>query len=578
MKKYILLNCLFFCLLSTFATSLPFDVYDREIVIKDFFLNHFDNDVIVVFDDEKALVNIFGNEDELFCQLNAYPVLEEESQAVLATILYNDNMFLAISHYKIFKPIKAFSLDAGIRYKDADTPIGIQLIEGMYQSDFNNKSEVSFKSSTTTPAVRRGDITMYGPWVSSLFGQVNCYDASGNIANVTNYYTPSNYAAGCVAITLTTVLDYFKWPPIGVGTSSYSDTRGSSTGSYSANYGGRFYDWDNVLRRYDNRESTDVQRKALGKVAYDTSVALRTNYEATGSSADIIDIPTIIKAFFRFSYANYLTVSSSSFWTQVDRNVLKRIPIPFAISSTTGSVAHAIVCDGLYYDNATPDDKMYHLNMGWWGDGNGWYDIQGSFNASSYSKITAGVFNFTPIPYGNEIDFVPNTDSIIVSWQFPEVENHKLEGFELQMHTGDGDWADVVTLDSGVFAYTLESDLQSDYHFRVRALTSDYTSDYSNTMLLEDYPASIVDHSFEGNLTVYPSITSSFLNVTCGESFTGPVDIRIYDMLGNRHEVQYVKNFDNKYKVEVQHLVAGNYIVSVSTKDASISQQFLKRN
>jgi len=571
-------KCLLLFLFSAFvcfsAFSSSTDVYDKEQVVEAFFLQHLATEVDAKFDELELQMMVYDTSGVLLETLEAYPVLEENSQDLMAYVFYSDKMFLAVSHYRSLKAIKAFSTEAGIRFLNGEKPHSIGLIEGIYQSAYNT-DEIELRAASL-PSEGRGNLTMYGPWLSSVFGQVNCRDEQGNIVNVSNYYTPNNYAPGCVAITLVNVLHYFKWPPIGVGTSSYSDTYGSSTGDYSANYGGRYYDWENILNRYDNKATSLVERQALGKLAYDAAVALRTDFEYDGSSSNISKIPSVVKAFFRFSYANYLTTSSSEFWTQLDRNMEKGIPVPLAIESSTITVDHAIVCDGLYYDESAPDDVMYHLNMGWWGDDNGWYDIQNSFNAGSYTKITAGVFNFTPIPYMESPSFVA-PDSIFVSWQFPEAENHKLEGFELEAHTGDEDWQVIAYCDSGVKSYTFKSDSKSDYYFRVKALTQDYTSAYSDVERFYEYPASLSQTAMNDALELFPTLVEEALQITTESLDLSKAAIRVYDMAGMAQSFDLTHHSRFNLELSTSTFKSGAYILSVETEDGILNKRFLKK-
>ena len=61
------------------------------------------------------------------------------------------------------------------------------------------------------------------PFLNDVWGGVNCYDNNGNAVYPGNYYTPNHASAGCVAISMSQILYYYKWPLKGVGSNVYSD-------------------------------------------------------------------------------------------------------------------------------------------------------------------------------------------------------------------------------------------------------------------------------------------------------------------------------------------------------------------
>jgi len=194
--------------------------------------------------------------------------------------------FIVVSAFETNSPLIGFSLlDNLPESENLQQLPAYSIIKGIALAHKNAvpkiKSPVKIKSSM--------DYDIWGPWVYTLWGQVNCHNNQGQLVNVTNYYTPNNYAVGCVAISLSTLLHYYQWPPMGMGYHEYYDGYGSSTGWYEANFGETNYKWDLMLEKYNNQASTDPQREAAGELTFHTAVALEMDFEYNGSTSNVND-------------------------------------------------------------------------------------------------------------------------------------------------------------------------------------------------------------------------------------------------------------------------------------------------
>ncbi len=260
---------------------------------------------------------------------------------------------------------------------------------------FNQQATPSF---TTHVPTAKSYTYQYGPHLNSIWGGVNCYDQFGNSILVGNLYTPNNYSPGCVATATSIVMHYFAWPKTGLGKHTNYDNSGTSQGAYTASFGTTTYNWGNMLNEYYNKLSSVSQRGSMGLLAYHCSIAFDTEYENAGSTSNLSFTPSALDQYFRY-ISHYETSSWTNFWPRIRENLQNGYPVTLAISSTT-NVGHAVVCDGYGYETNQP--YYYHLQFGWWGSYNAWYNLQNSWSASGYSAIDGGVLDILPKPAINQ--------------------------------------------------------------------------------------------------------------------------------------------------------------------------------
>lgn len=365
----------------------------------------------------------------------------------------------------------------------------------------------------------------YGPYVYNLWGQVNCYNQTGETINVTNLFTPHNYAVGCVAISQASIMKHYNWPPKGVSSKSYYDNRGSSTGTHSADFVNEIYDWKNALDRYKGKTSTQAEREAAGKAVFHAAVSLEMDFEYNGSTSNVSSIPAALASHFRFT-ALYKYKSSSTFWPLLDSNMVWARPVVLAIGSSSGA-GHSIICDGLKIENGT---YYYHLNMGWWGSSNGWYQIRGGFNAGGYNSIVGAAMNILPEPLVENPSVLDNESDSFLYWSYPEKGN--ADAFEVQRSVDGVGWE---TLSNTVVdtQFAISPQNPKTYKYRVRAMTNSrwYANSWSQEVELNWTYEGIDDQSL-AKLKIYPSPFSSDLNIHLPENKNVLVQVDIYNQQG----------------------------------------------
>jgi len=240
-----------------------------------------------------------------------------------------------------------------------------------------------------------------------------------------NYYTPPyreggdrkfNYPCGCVATALAQIMYYHKYPNIGIGTTSFiikvNDVNQSrSTRGGDANGGA--YNWGNMVL-VPGCSTTDTNCQAIGALCYDAGVGIsnlasdacnpvqytRYTYEETDAYTHSAKVG--LKSTFKYGNAIYGFNNGSNISAgligMVNPNLDANSPVYFGIRGTSGG--HAIVCDGYGYNAGT---MYHHLNMGWAGASDAWYDLPDINSSPSYNTLYETIYNILKLGGGEFI-------------------------------------------------------------------------------------------------------------------------------------------------------------------------------
>lgn len=191
--------------------------------------------------------------------------------------------------------------------------------------------------------------------IGNYYGGISCY----------NYYTepyttpdgdPYNYPCGCVATAMAQLIRYHEHPSSG------------PSGTYI---------WSNMPLQPDF-SITLPERQAIGHLCYDAAESVDTAYGPGGSTALIMNAKDALPN--TFGYGNAIDgwyknndLSGPGLNGMVNPNLDAGYP---ALLGTRHSSAplfgHAVVTDGYGYNFST---LYHHLNMGWSGTYNAWYNL-----------------------------------------------------------------------------------------------------------------------------------------------------------------------------------------------------------
>ncbi len=233
---------------------------------------------------------------------------------------------------------------------------------------------------------------LVSPLLMSSWGQ--SWANEGFDPNAYNYYVeePSvcsynqNCPAGCVAVAMAQILNYWKYPVY-----VFNNTEQ--------------YDWCNMSNVLNTQSPNYAEeKKAVARLIRDCGIAVNMSYCSDGdcsSGADSFDVPD---ALMQFGYNN--ATIKRRFWHQNNwGNMLKAdldkgYPVYYKGRDKETNSGHAFVCDG--YDSG----NLFHFNWGWNGSDDMWCTVS-QLNPGSYSFTSnqAAIFDVFPSENQDYCDF-----------------------------------------------------------------------------------------------------------------------------------------------------------------------------
>jgi len=278
-----------------------------------------------------------------------------------------------------------------------------------------------------------------------------------------NYYTPNNYPCGCPATTMAQLMRYFEYPTTGIGLNMFQikvdgnlqmvATRGGD------GYGGS-YNWDSMPYE-PNCSTTEVQRQAIGALCYDAGISMNQSYKLSRSGwggSSNARMKEALNATFTYSNAvhgyNFESPIGPGLIGMINPNLDAKKPL------ILGTVPHAFICDGYGYSYST---LYYHLNMGWSGSSDAWYNLTNS--VLDQGLICSCIYNVQTIQTGD--------GEIISGRVFDYITDEPIANAVIHITSASETVAETMTDSKGIYAFDC---LQSNTTYTVTVVVEGYGS------------------------------------------------------------------------------------------------------
>lgn len=197
------------------------------------------------------------------------------------------------------------------------------------------------------------------------------------------------YLVGCVAITMTQIMRYYKYPAEGKGSNSY--TMNGET--LSADFSATPYQWDKMLPIYEKGKYTDEEAKAVSELMRQVGISVNMDYKPGFSSSYTMSAQNALINNFGYNpdmnryTRNYY--SEQEWMDMVYKELSEQRPIYYSGNDSNWKNGHAFVIDG--YNK----DGKVHVNWGWGGYQDGDFDIgiltPARSNYSYYQDMIVGI-------------------------------------------------------------------------------------------------------------------------------------------------------------------------------------------
>ncbi|MGE0918344.1 C10 family peptidase [Trichlorobacter lovleyi] len=373
-------------------------------------------------------------------------LVEYEGEPIAYNVSVKPSGYLLIPYHDEFTPVVLFSYGSSFEPSRVTQPDSVEswILPEMNTTHKNRqkfqeqiKSDKNLVSETTQVSKSwkfYGDDTVAST-VSSSDTRSNVEYTTSQVAplltttwNQAPYYnnlTPAGTGAvgtcdhtvtGCVATAWSQILRYWQWPDKGVGSNSYA-WNGTTL---SADFSQSVYDWGNMPSALSS-SSSSTQVNAVAKLMSDVGIAVNMNYGCGTSYGGVS--PSTLQNYFKYKLTqvwhsrNDYTASTwfDLFKTEIDATLAR--PVMFVAQSSNGG--HAFVADGYQTDGIT---SKVHVNLGWGGYADAYYDVYNDFTTGAYSWIGSSHAIITGIEPNDPKDFTltvskdgPGTGAVAVS-------------------------------------------------------------------------------------------------------------------------------------------------------------------
>lgn len=248
------------------------------------------------------------------------------------------------------------------------------------------------------------------PLITSSWGQSTVQGQ-----NYYNFYTPSNYLAGCVAVAMAqTIRLHRQEPPGGVGHNSligFVDEEPTFIWTHGGDHMGGPYKWEAMPDDPASLPYVDPdQQLAVGALCADAGAAVGSDYSYLhGTGAFLENVPGALAGTFGFAqggvigpYNHEFPLSSTNDAIRmINPNLDAGLPVLAGlIPQDPKQAAHCAIIDGYGYCGGW---MWHHLNMGWDGSGNIWYVLPKMPAAITYKDFYNFSYNMIPRAQGEVV-------------------------------------------------------------------------------------------------------------------------------------------------------------------------------
>ncbi|MBQ6725098.1 MAG: C10 family peptidase [Bacteroidales bacterium] len=582
MRHKILLITLFFVFLGN-ATAQRQIHYAEAITVARNMLNYLDYDNNSISDIAEVRVFVF-----------------QETDTKIDTLLYEIELVngaeILLSGNRVCKPVLVHGHTVSILGDYDELPCGVQFFLDSYIEQvkyaftytdtlYYNAEWDDLKTFDELQIGVRG-AEVIAPLLTTKWGQRknNCDDESEAYNHfVTQTNDGQKCSAGCVAVAMGQIMNYWKYP---VWTSTLD----------------RQFDWCNMVDSLcmSNNTNYSEQRDAVSWLLYKCGTSVNMTYCSGGpdglsSSSYMSNARNALVS--DFTYGNNAMLRSiwviniGNWFSLLRLNLDNKLPVMYSGQNSSGDGGHAFVCDG--YNN----DGTFHFNLGWRGLYDGNYSIFALNPDSTHNYSALGdqqaIFNLYPSANQDYCNYSRPLESCYYDF-FSTNSSTSLKPHEITPktfstliscpETSDTAWRFIPDTANAEYVAHDEIVLQSGFKVKRGA---EFTariapcSNCDNQQMPEFRSNPIIDTAIdiqkmaadkrnlaENKLTLCPNPATQVLTINGIDELA---DMHIYDNRGSEIRCwKFVGYSDSELKISVVQLPVGTYIIRASQRNGKM--------
>ena len=331
------------------------------------------------------------------------------------------------------------------------------------------------------PGVAAASVTLPSDVRVSPLVQTKWNQSVENGVAVYNYYTPPttypdgdtrNYVCGCTATAMSQLMKFHAYPTASISAGTFSCKVNNVTQNLTMK--GGTYAWGSMVDVPKGASLSATQRQAIGKICYDTGVALKSDYKANnagGTGAYPSDVPDTLKSVFKYTSAARISAGTTAGISAIDTqnalfvNLDNNFPVFLAIHKLVGNElynGHAILADGYGYQAGS----LYtHLNMGWAGVSDVWYTLPSIGTEYEFNFIATLVYNI-----------FPSSEMKLLSGRVLNASGSPVSGTSVEIRNNSGTLLATKTTNAkGMYSYAMNGTTTSET-LKLKAISGSQTS------------------------------------------------------------------------------------------------------
>jgi hypothetical protein len=209
------------------------------------------------------------------------------------------------------------------------------------------------------------------------------------------------------------VLKHYNYPKRGLSSTEYCNEKGTSVAGCDKNlvvnfdYSATRFDWTNMPDRL-RTSSSDAEIDAVAELLYAVGASVTVRFGEGGSNAQV-ENPSVFRNFRKhFLLPDAVSVSQFAYlrtpgntldtWKEmIQAEIIAGRPVILTGTDSSIPAGHGFVLDGIN------EEGKVHINLGWGGSSNGYYDVNDIVIGSKEYRFTedaVAFINLTPNVWG----------------------------------------------------------------------------------------------------------------------------------------------------------------------------------